>query len=186
MNRIFFRSSQHATAFFQRVLGQPHERVRDFLEFIRLRPLIVTFNAGRGSFYISGSMAANRAVVTAVLGEVLTGLYCDGIGITTDDLLTYFVTKDAQGGTHGLTDPMLTNLVATGSFGLTSYYMLLKDFLGVKKGTLILPNARGEVTIRYKKEIYEITGNQNILESVDPKKLEEVLKTSKVYQSEMP
>ena len=186
MNRIFFRSPQHATAFFERVLGAPNTEVRDFLEFIRPRALVVTFNAEHGSFHISGSLPANRAGVVEIYGEGAARLYCDGIRIRTDDLSTYFVTKDAQGGNHALTDRMLTNLVATGSFGLTSYYMLLKDFLGVKKGTLILPNARGEVTIRYKKEIYEITGNQNILESVDPKKLEEVLKTSKVYQSEMP
>lgn len=185
MNVIFFRGTQHASLFFERVLGAPNREIRDFLEFIRTRALVITFNAENGSFHMSGSLPANRAGVVEIYGEGAARLYCDGIRVTAADLLTYFATKDAHGRNHGLTDRMLTNLIATGSFGLMSYYMLLKDFLGVKKGTLILPNARGEVTIRYKKEIYEITGNQNILESVDPKKLEEVLKTSKVYQSEM-
>ena len=62
-------------------------------------------------------------------------------------------------------------------------YMLKKDYLDLKKGTLIKASQHGEALVRYKKEIYDLSENKNIVENVRPEDIEQLLKTNPVHEA---
>lgn len=189
MNVVKLRSPDHAFAFFNILTGSRDRVVLGGLIAAAIHmDFIVTCNLREGSCRVTISDEDGARLLEINDTNPIENFLEHGFRFNPIIGIDQFfgmsrMNLDGTRGVGRIGEVAMGNLIRTGFFRLNVYYMLKKDYLDLKKGTLIKASQHGEALVRYKKEIYDLTENKNIVENVRPEDIEQLLKTNPVHEA---